>query len=531
MFPEETDDLITQTPTANVDSSDSDFSQGETSSGEIAVVEEEEEEACGGSGSGGGGSGGGGGGNETEGITPTEGTDGWGALGYMFADLLFSWLDSFPLDNTHTSINGEQATNSSKPHPNNKNTSIIDIPLQFIDLLTYPDVDPNASKKASFAVLREISFVKQRRQVLFGLSLSMLIVRLCSWDLFFVLLFAANCGMLFLMKNSGKVNVTMAKRAVRQRIVWAKQWAGSFLRKKATSSSNPNSNNHLSPSPSSTSKTRGFDGRVNPTTPTLIIEKIVSQAPIQSGSLSDTTHGGSVTSKLSNRRRKFFRKTNHGSSTGASKAVNVPNSSSETASLATLYQNGSKTSISSLGTMNGLLLASPTLNGTSNNYTNLSMTSEPAQLSAHLNVEKHTSSSSSISKRRFFKGRSNTNNNASLTSSSAPPTLPEIPKFSSLNSSNTTFISQPFDFRVMAPSSPSTHESNININASGSEELLPNNKIFQSVKSWPINAKAHMMDELRLKQHQGFPLSKSQRHRKNLSASAPITNYLTELPD
>ncbi|KAF9279229.1 hypothetical protein BGZ68_008053, partial [Mortierella alpina] len=33
------------------------------------------------------------------------------------------------------------------------------------------------------------------------------------------------------MKNSGKMNVNMAKRAVGQRVGWAKQWAGGFFRR------------------------------------------------------------------------------------------------------------------------------------------------------------------------------------------------------------------------------------------------------------------------------------------------------------
>lgn len=68
-----------------------------------------------------------------------------------------------------------------------------------------------------------------------------LLVRYCSFDFFLVVLFASNCGMLFLMKNSGRMNVNMAKRAVRQRVGWAKQWAGSiFKRGNNTNSSNVN---------------------------------------------------------------------------------------------------------------------------------------------------------------------------------------------------------------------------------------------------------------------------------------------------
>lgn len=74
--------------------------------------------------------------------------------------------------------------------------------------------------------LREISFVRNRRRMLLGITLYCLFLRFCSFDFFLFALFCTNCGMLYLMKKSGSVNVTMAKRAVRQRITWAKQWTG-----------------------------------------------------------------------------------------------------------------------------------------------------------------------------------------------------------------------------------------------------------------------------------------------------------------
>ncbi|KAK9751607.1 hypothetical protein K7432_018101 [Basidiobolus ranarum] len=63
------------------------------------------------------------------------------------------------------------------------------------------------------------------------LTVYALIVRYASFDLFLLVLFASHCTILFLMKNSTKVNMQMAKRTVRQRVNWAKQWAGGIFRK------------------------------------------------------------------------------------------------------------------------------------------------------------------------------------------------------------------------------------------------------------------------------------------------------------
>lgn len=98
------------------------------------------------------------------------------------------------------------------------------------------------------AALREIAFVKNRRRMLLGITLYCLFLRFCSFDFFLFALFCTNCGMLYLMKKSGSVNVTMAKRAVRQRITWAKQWTGLlFTRNNADKSGNGNKDKAKSP--------------------------------------------------------------------------------------------------------------------------------------------------------------------------------------------------------------------------------------------------------------------------------------------
>ncbi|KAK9721807.1 hypothetical protein K7432_003129 [Basidiobolus ranarum] len=122
---------------------------------------------------------------------------------------------------------------------NNQDIGIWEIPIQLIALLTYPVTESTIAKKPTYAELREISQVSQRRKILLFLTCYGLIIRYASLDLFLLLLFMSNCGILFLMKNSAKVNMQMAKRTVRQRINWAKQWAGGFFRKNTSSNSSP----------------------------------------------------------------------------------------------------------------------------------------------------------------------------------------------------------------------------------------------------------------------------------------------------
>ncbi|KAK9709633.1 hypothetical protein K7432_008903 [Basidiobolus ranarum] len=122
-------------------------------------------------------------------------------------------------------------TDSGKKKQGQNRTSILDIPIQFIALLTYPEIDPVSRKKLTYSDLKEIGRVKNRRKVLLFLTIYSFVVRWCSFDLFLVVLFSANCGILFLMKNSGKVNMQMAKRTVRQRANYMKQWAGGLFKK------------------------------------------------------------------------------------------------------------------------------------------------------------------------------------------------------------------------------------------------------------------------------------------------------------
>ncbi|KAF9325781.1 hypothetical protein BG006_010752 [Podila minutissima] len=144
----------------------------------------------------------------------------WGWLkGSPLLDAVVSWIEGPGL---HIP---QKKSEKDKPNP------LLDIPLQFIALLTYPELDPKTGNTASLAIVRETSFVRQRRRTLMILTAYTLVVRYCSFDFFLMVLFASNCAMLFLMKNSGRMNVNMAKRAVNQRVGWAKQWAGGFFRR------------------------------------------------------------------------------------------------------------------------------------------------------------------------------------------------------------------------------------------------------------------------------------------------------------
>ncbi|KAF9434072.1 hypothetical protein BGZ76_008634 [Entomortierella beljakovae] len=150
-----------------------------------------------------------------------------------FIDALVNWIEGPDQPGQPKSQEKD-----SKPNP------LLDIPLQFIALLTYPEPDPKNGNKMTLAMVRETSFVRQRRKTLMMLTFYTLVVRYCSFDFFILVLFASNCAMLFLMKNSGKMNVNMAKRAVRQRVGWAKQWAGSIFKRGGGVPNTPGNNNN-----------------------------------------------------------------------------------------------------------------------------------------------------------------------------------------------------------------------------------------------------------------------------------------------
>ncbi|CAO3565185.1 unnamed protein product [Mortierella alpina] len=150
----------------------------------------------------------------------------------------WNWLTDAPfIDALVNWIEGPEHPPQPRSQDKDKPNPWLDIPFQFIALLTYPEPDPKSGNKPSLAVVRETAFVRQRRRTLLMLTAYTLMVRYCSFDFFVVVLFASNCAMLFLMKNSGRMNVNMAKRAVRQRVGWAKQWAGGIFKRGGNSNS------------------------------------------------------------------------------------------------------------------------------------------------------------------------------------------------------------------------------------------------------------------------------------------------------
>ncbi|KAF9904228.1 hypothetical protein EC991_002931 [Linnemannia zychae] len=155
-----------------------------------------------------------------------------GAVAVAAAGGSLNWLNASPLlEALMNWVEGPPNRPQPKKNPNEKPNPILEIPFQFIALLTYPEPDPKTGDKMSLALVRETAFVRQRRKTLMMLTAYTLVVRYCSFDFFLLVLFASNCGMLFLMKNSGRMNVNMAKRAVGQRVGWAKQWAGGFFKR------------------------------------------------------------------------------------------------------------------------------------------------------------------------------------------------------------------------------------------------------------------------------------------------------------
>ncbi|KAH7026985.1 LOW QUALITY PROTEIN: hypothetical protein BKA57DRAFT_479874 [Linnemannia elongata] len=117
------------------------------------------------------------------------------------------WLNASPLLEALVNwVEGPPNRPQPKKNLNEKPNPILEIPFQFIALLTYPEPDPKTGDKMSLAMVRETAFVRQRRKTLMMLTAYTLI-------------------------NSGRMNVNMAKRAVGQRVGWAKQWAGGFFKR------------------------------------------------------------------------------------------------------------------------------------------------------------------------------------------------------------------------------------------------------------------------------------------------------------
>lgn len=84
------------------------------------------------------------------GVDGGSGADGWLSLGNDLIYSLMSWLEGPPVET-------KQATTTNNNPSNNKNQTILEIPMQFIALLTFPEIDD--PKKASFAGKKNFLFL------------------------------------------------------------------------------------------------------------------------------------------------------------------------------------------------------------------------------------------------------------------------------------------------------------------------------------------------------------------------------------
>lgn len=82
------------------------------------------------------------------------------------------------------------------------------------------------NNRKTLAYIRETNLVKKRRLVLSMLSIYLFILRICSFDLFVVVFLASNAGILYFLKNSRRINMQLAKKGVKQRLGWTKQYLG-----------------------------------------------------------------------------------------------------------------------------------------------------------------------------------------------------------------------------------------------------------------------------------------------------------------
>ncbi|KAJ3360897.1 hypothetical protein GGF32_007941 [Allomyces javanicus] len=88
-----------------------------------------------------------------------------------------------------------------------------------------------AERRAKFSTLRDTHIVQQRRRNVLALTLYTLTMRWVSADAFIVLMLASQALLLYFMKNSRRINLQMAKTNIKNRVGWAKQWAGGLFRR------------------------------------------------------------------------------------------------------------------------------------------------------------------------------------------------------------------------------------------------------------------------------------------------------------
>ncbi|KAF9168970.1 hypothetical protein BGX21_011000 [Mortierella sp. AD011] len=419
----------------------------------------------------------------------------------------FSWLTESPfIDALVNWIEGPETSAQQRNADKDKPNPWLDIPLQFIALLTYPEPDPKNGNKMSLAMVRETAFVRQRRKTLMMLTAYTLVVRYCSFDSFLAILFASNCAMLFLMKNSGRMNVNMAKRAVRQRVGWAKQWAGGIFRRGGGGSnantSNPSNNNNNNINSNRTgSGSSQYLGVTANSPPSPIINRQMQSSPVPV----DVTALTVENSPLMKRRGLFGkRKTvdNHGSSHIASSSSSQVFATSLAPSSQGRYRrNGDGASI---------LSVAPTM------------------------------ATAGTQKKRFFRRGNTTNsnsNNSSITvvapTPSAPVTIPSKRSTSSTVShptaqhagtstpvARTTITNTPLSTSPLAQSQSLPHCRLLPLKSSTSPVLSSNESDMDKMDSkWPIMSRSITPTPPPL-----LPITHSAQQSKAPSLSSPDTS-------
>ncbi|KAF9284413.1 hypothetical protein BGZ68_004687, partial [Mortierella alpina] len=233
--------------------------------------------------------------------------------------------------------------------------------------------------------------------------------------------------MLFLMKNSGRMNVNMAKRAVRQRVGWAKQWAGGIFKRGGNSNSG------------------------NPA--------------VASASSHQHQHSGHSTSASVGNSRQHY-----GTSQAATIAESIRNSQSSPAP----GDNGAQASAETSPQMKrrGLFGKRVAVSSTgSHSAPNLGTASAPANVASTPVITSHGNSNShgdgasimtgTTQKKRFFRRNNNSNQSASSTSATqvpmaAPASAPiPIPSRTSISSSSSAVRTHQHNASISSIGTPS----------------------------------------------------------------------------
>ncbi|RKP03642.1 hypothetical protein CXG81DRAFT_16873 [Caulochytrium protostelioides] len=116
--------------------------------------------------------------------------------------------------------------------------------LLFVGLLVYPSAewmvprkkDSNGNvpstrvrQRLTLEYIRETHNVRQRRRVLMYLTGYMILMRCVSFDFWVFLMLASNAVCLWVIKNSRLFSISMAKRSLKNRVGWAKQYFGGWI--------------------------------------------------------------------------------------------------------------------------------------------------------------------------------------------------------------------------------------------------------------------------------------------------------------